>query len=408
MISNYFPPHAIGGAENSAYHTCLSLLNEGLNCQVLTINNRSLEHVDEQYELDGIQVHRIEFADEKPISPLKQLFDWRIFRHIQATLRKFKPDIVHIHNVSGTTLSPYLACRLFRIPVVNTLHDLWLLCPCNLLYQQDGTFCDPRQFPQGCQRCFKRYDYWGDVPQRRRILAKVTASVKTFISPSQALIEKHVWAGYDARRFQWVPYTASQMVHTPLMHPALKEIVETAGDYRTLAFAGGGVEIKGVQVLIDAIPMLLRFIENLRIVVVGSGEPRYLDQLKQYEPAVRVLGRIPNKEVQHLFAAADLTLMLSTCHENSPMVIYENHQLGTPVVGSNFGGIPELIDEGETGYLFAVGDAVQLTEKVLLHFSRSNESHEEMGAACRAAVQNRLATHPHLSGVLQVYERAVQ
>ena len=339
-ISNFFPPNYNGGAENSAYHTCLALLEQGIDCQVLTINHRASKSVDRTYQYDNIPVQQVEFAFSPSPSRLKDLFDWRIFRRVQKTLKNLKPDIVHIHNTSGTSLAPYVACRLAGIPVVNTLHDFWLLCPCNLLYQRDGTFCDPRQYPQGCNKCFQRYDYWADVPHRRRIIAKLTSNVKTFITPSQAVIEKHIWAGYDPQRFRWIPHIVSKMSLKPTNDPAVKDIVETAANYRTLLFVGGGIKIKGVRVLIDALPKLIRHIENLRVVVAGGGEEHYLRQLAHFEPIVQVLGRVPNKEVQHLYASADLTLVLSTCHETSSMVTYENHQHGTPIVGSNFGGVP--------------------------------------------------------------------
>ncbi|MCX7902269.1 MAG: glycosyltransferase, partial [Burkholderiaceae bacterium] len=51
---------------------------------------------------------------------------------LQRELERVQPDLVHIHNVSGATLAPHLACQAAGLPVVSTLHDLWLLCPNNM------------------------------------------------------------------------------------------------------------------------------------------------------------------------------------------------------------------------------------------------------------------------------------
>jgi len=153
--------------------------------------------------------------------------------------------------------------------------------------------------------------------------------------------------------------------------------------------------------------MMLRHIERLRVVVAGVGEERFLVQFHQYAPAVHVLGWVPFGEMRALFAAADLTIIPSVWHENSPVVIYENFHVGTPVVGSAFGGIPELIREGETGYLFPVGDAAALAERVILHFARPAYERRRMRQRCIEEVRTHLTLEKHIEGILQVYREAL-
>ena len=198
FVVNTFPRHT-GGAEVANYHSCRGLMREGVECSILVLNNR-LPAVDEWYELGGIPVHRV--AQPRLRHPITDIFDPALYRATRAELARFKPNLVHIHNVSGATLASYVACRYCRIPVVNTLHDLWLLCPNNMLYRQDGSFCDPAIRKTGCRSCFRRYDFWGNVPQRRRVFAALTSNVRLFLSPSQAVIERHVEAGYARERFR--------------------------------------------------------------------------------------------------------------------------------------------------------------------------------------------------------------
>lgn len=406
IILNTFPPGYTGGAEVAAYHTCRGLLREGVDVSVLTVNNRAPSVADEWYELDNLPVHRITFHTRRRTS-LSDVFDGRIYRAVLRELRRLKPDIVHIHNVSGATLAPYLACRAAGIPVVNTLHDLWLLCPNDMLYRPDGSFCDPARPPGRCRDCFRRYDFWGVLPRRRAIFAALTANVRLFIAPSRALIRQLTCAGYDERRFRWLPNGFADEPPVPPRHAGLRNAIADAHRFHTLVFAGGGVEIKGAGVIAEAIPLLLRYVERLRLLIAGGGEERFLAQFRRYAPAVQVLGPLPFQEMRALFRAADLVLVPSICHENSPVVIYENLQLGNPSVGSNFGGIPELIDHGETGYLFPVGNAAALAEQVILHFARPAHERRRMRQQCVEKSRTQLSLEKHIAGLLQIYQEVL-
>jgi len=407
FLSNHFPPKGyIGGAEVSNFHTCRELRRGGIDCSILAINHRYPEAADLWYDYDGIPVHNVALTTSES-SPWRDIFDPRIFRLVSRELRRIKPDLVHLANVSGSTLAPFVAARRAGVPVVCTLHDLWLLCPNNMLYRPSGGFCDPTHAPQECERCFRRYDFWGHVPYRRSVFRALTANVRLFVSPSQALIDRHVEAGYSPDRFRLVPYGLREERIPEPSHPAVIRVNESRAMYNTLAFAGGGVETKGAHVLFQAIPLMLRHIERLRVVIAGGGEQRLLDSFRAYAPAVQVLGRIPFEEMRTLFGAVDLSVVPSVWHENSPVVIYENYQAGTPVLGSDFGGIPELIREGQTGYTFPVGDPVGLAEKAILHFARPSYERRRMRQACYRRVSSVLSLRQHIVGMQAVHEEAL-
>lgn len=409
VISPQFPPLGhIGGAEVSAYHTCKGLQAQGVPCSVLVVNNRCSSAMDERYSYEAIPVHRLCFSTHRR-TRWGDVFDHRIYRAVKREIRRVRPDIVHIHNASGSSLAPYLAAYGEHVPVVNTLHDLWLLCPNNMLYRSDGTFCDPGHRPRGCRDCFRRYDFWGDVPYRRALFAALTSGVKLFVSPSQAVIDRHVEAGYAPERFRLVRLGFAPQAADVPTHWGVQSVLQAEGPrYPTLVFAGGGIVIKGAEVLLDALPDLIQGVEQLRVVIVGGGEGRLLDRFRTYSPVVDVLGKVPFTDMRTLLGNADLTLVPSVCHENSPVVIYESYQMGTPVVGSRFGGIPELIQERQTGYLHLKGDSAGLTKAVVAHFARPPHERREMRQACYRAVTTHLSLASHIEAMMGVYAEAQQ
>ncbi len=401
FVVNTFPPGRAGGAEIASYHACRGLLRAGVDCSVLFLNNRTPESNDEWYALDGIPVHRVVYGRLR--TGLADVFDRRLYQVVLAELRRFKPDVVHVQNVSGATLAPFWACRSLGVPIVNTLHDLWLLCPNNMLYRADGTFCDPKKDAQGCGDCFRRYDFWGNIPFRRRVFAALTSNVRVFVSPSQALIDRHVEAGYTPDRFRLIRLGFAEMRRV-WPHNATLECCEpwvNAGP--TILFAGGGAENKGAKVVLEAMPQLLESIDGLQVMVAGTGESGLISAFRRYAPAVQALGVVPAADMYGLFSAADLTLVPSVWHENAPLVVCESFQAGTPVVGSAFGGIPELIRDGQTGYLFPVGDAGAMVEAVRKHFARPAIERRRMRLRCAKEVQTRFALSQHVECLQELY-----
>jgi glycosyltransferase involved in cell wall biosynthesis len=168
------------------------------------------------------------------------------------------------------------------------------------------------------------------------------------------------------------------------------------------------VETKGVQVLIEALPLLSKYVNRLRLNVAGSGEERFLTALRGFEPAVvTLLGRVNFQEMQALYAAADLTVVPSTWYDNSPMVIYESLLAGTPAIGSQIGGIPELIAEGQTGHTCPAGDALALAETVIRHFALSAYERRAMRQRCREYACTHLTLDRHIDRLQPVYEEAL-
>lgn len=409
LISNFFPPHDVGGAEISAYNTCTGLQQRGVEASVLSITARTHRRDDAHYMAGDTPVHRVTFASSLLEGRYLQAFDPRVFRAVWRELLSTKPDVVHIHNVAGASLAPFLACRRRRVPVVTTLHDHWLICPNSTLYQGEGRVCDPGLRRPPCKQCFRKYDFWGNVPLRRRAFARAVADVRTFISPSQALVDLHVRAGYDPGRFRVI---LNGITPGPIRVPSdasARRIVEECGQFPTILFSGFVSETKGIGVLIEALPKIVQQVPNLRLVVAGQGDERLMKTLREMpSPRPMLLGRLPSAEVRSLYAASDLIVVPSVWYENSPMVISESALAGTPTVGSAIGGIPELVVHEETGYLFAPGNAAALADQVIRHFRRPAHERRAMRRRCAAHAQGHFTLDTHIDHLLPVYRQAMR
>jgi D-inositol-3-phosphate glycosyltransferase len=140
-----------------------------------------------------------------------------------------------------------------------------------------------------------------------------------------------------------------------------------AGDAQTLFYAGRLVRWKGVQYLIDATAQLAKT-RNVRLLLAGEGEYRAVLEQRAREQGVadRVLflGYISADALASYYALADVVALGSYANETFSIMSAEAMACARPVVGSRFGGIPEVIADGETGFLAEPENALDFAEKI--------------------------------------------
>jgi len=114
----------------------------------------------------------------------------------------------------------------------------------------------------------------------------------------------------------------------------------------------------GVQYAVRAVPQCVEDIPNFRLVVIGDGPLRHelerLVKALEIEDNVQFLGSLPNTEIPSLMQAADVGVFPSLAEATS-IAALEFMAVGTPVVASKVGGLPEIVRDGETGFLFDIG-----------------------------------------------------
>ena len=155
--------------------------------------------------------------------------------------------------------------------------------------------------------------------------------------------------GVDRQRFR------------PLDRIPLRSRLELTG--MTVISVGNLLELKGHHLLIEALPLL----PGVTVLIAGEGPMRAsLERLARdrgVADRVRLLGNLPQDELIACYNAADV-LVLASSREGLPNVVLESLACGTPVIATPVGGIPELIDSEDAGYLLAERSAVAIATAV--------------------------------------------
>lgn len=316
-------------------------------------------------------------------------------RGLRAAVSEFRPDVAHLHNIYHQ-LSPSILREFTRVgvPVVMTLHDYKLVCPS---YQMlvDGQPCErclDGRFRHAVQQRCNRGSLAASllVAAESRVHHTLGAydGVDAFVCPSRFLFDRMTEGGFGQDRLRHIPHFSVAVDGEP----------ET-DERRGVVFGGRLSHEKGVTTLIDA----MAFAPDTTLDVAGDGELR--EELEAHASRVapgrvRFLGRIDKDELHRRFRSARAVVVPSEWYENQPMVILEALSTGTPVVGTDIGGIPELIRDGIDGAVVPPGDAAALGAAIQRLESADVEA---MGRAGAERVERDFAVDIHLDRLDALY-----
>jgi len=330
-------------------------------------------------------------------------------RNIERLLRAEGGDVAHAHNISHQ-LSPSVLgpLRARGLPVVQTLHDYKLICPNYRLYTHGET----------CERC-RGGKYWNAFARRcnrgaalgsfaialestiHRSAGAYSRGVDLFIAPSRFLMEKAIDFGVPAERIRCIPYPlaipAAPAQPSAAASPSFPEAREPY-----FLYAGRLAEEKGLPTLLRAAAL----VPEARVLIAGEGEMRArLEPQSAASPGVRWLGHLPQDEVARLQRGALAAIVPSEWYENLPLAVMEASAAGVPVIASDIGGIPEMIDAGRTGYLFPPKNAAALAGAMRAVLADSAAAHA-MGERARALVAERYDPGRHYDALIDAYGAA--
>jgi glycosyltransferase involved in cell wall biosynthesis len=199
-----------------------------------------------------------------------------------------------------------------------------------------------------------------------------------FICPSQFMANKIVQGGFPANK----TIVLNNFIDTE------KIAVPDSKKENYYCYVGRLSSEKGVATLIRAARNL-----PYKLKVIGKGDLTF-DSADNIE----FLGYKPWEEIREIVSKARFTVIPSEWYENNPLSIIESLCLGTPVLGANIGGIPELIDEEKNGWLFESGNETDLSDKIKLMFENQFASDE-----IAVIAQQRFSGDKYYAELMKIY-----
>lgn len=345
-VTNLYGENARGGAERIVAAEVDAMVTAGHKVTVIAGATRGRQGDDASEDADVVRVvpwNLYPYADGRQHGLLVRFF-WHLIdmahmgaaREVGAFVDRMHPDVVHTHNLMGLGFRIPRALRKRGVRHVHTVHDVQLLHPSGLL-----TEARP-----GALSRLSRWVY-------RALMRTLMGSPETVIFPSRYLADLHDGYGF-------FPKSKKVVLSNPA--PDVTETRPRTSEVRFL-FVGQLEEHKGIIRLVDT--WLTSAIEGAALVIVGTGtlEDDVRHRIEGRGDIV-MRGRLDMAQVNAAYDRATFVVVPSLIMENQPTVILEAFSRGVPVIATDIGGIPELVVEGETGFLFDAGDPTGLADAI--------------------------------------------
>jgi glycosyltransferase involved in cell wall biosynthesis len=359
FISNLYAPFIIGGAEICVQREAEALRRKGHDILVVTTSSNGKEYTE---KFNDIRVIRLNFTNiyspyssksrsnfSKPFYHLINLWSPYTYFVIKKILSKEMPDVVHVHNYRGLSLSVFGAVKSLNLPLIFTAHDYSLICLRSTMLNRWGSVCENQA---------KVCTFYKHV---QKLLINNKPDIVT--APSQFMLNKLSYNGF----FKNVKL---EKLSLGVELSDLKPVKNY--DVLDVLYVGALSKHKGVHILLEAFKQIE--FRNIRLHIVGKGiDEEELINIAGSDPRITFHGFVSTIELTKLYENANISVVPSIWYDNSPTVIYESLMNGTPVVGSRIGGIPELIEEGVNGFLFKPGDVEELYNIFLILINDPNK-----------------------------------
>jgi glycosyltransferase involved in cell wall biosynthesis len=299
-------------------------------------------NASERGEVDGIRVHSL-FPHAPPsqqVSPFR--FQLAVFRHLPRLAREYGWDVIHANHAYMSDL--FARMRRTRASSVLTVHT-------TLDTQTYGTRRAGGDEPRERTEAKVARLRFALMPIERRYLRKTRSMI--FVS---RWVRDRMLSEYGIAP-PWLSDVIPNAIDTDLFSPRPPPEPHEAP---TLLYAGRLMALKGVGTLIRAMTNLP---PEVRVLLAGPGDPepwrQYARRFGLSEDRCQFLGRVPYPRMPDLLRRVD-AFVLPSFSESYPMAALEAMACGTPLIAASSGGIPEIVHDGETGWLFPPGDTTAL------------------------------------------------
>ncbi len=366
MVNKFLYPN--GGSETYIFKIGEYLISQGHEVQYFGMEHegRIVGNHAECYT-NNLDFHTGKL--QKLYYPFQILYSVDAKKKMFTVLKDFEPDVVHLNNFNFQltpsiiyAVKEYEKKRNKHVKIIFTAHDYQLICPNHMLLVPEKK--------ELCERCVKGafvnctthncihgskiksllgsmegYLYW---------IRKTYRYIDTVICPS--LFMKKKLDGNPV--FKNKTIALHNFIDIPDTVKDREEVSENRSENNGyVLYFGRYAEEKGIRTLLE----VCKRCSHIPFLFAGNGP---LEAAVNEVTNIKNVGFQTGPELVHLIRNAKFAVIPSEWYENCPFSVMEAQMYGTPVIGADIGGIPELIQEGKTGELFKPKDAVDLQEKI--------------------------------------------
>lgn len=358
MINKFLHPN--GGSETYIFKLGAYLQSQGHEVQYFgmdhqgrIVGNRVNAYTSDMDFHGGSKLAKL-------IYPIKTIYSAEARRKIRLVLDDFQPDVCHLNNFNyQLTPSIILEIRKWekqtghKCKIIFTAHDYQLVCPNHM--------CNNPSTHENCEKCLSGH-FLNCVKGKcihgsfaKSIIGAMEATFWKWMDVYEQIDTIICCSHFMKSKLDTNPVLADKTIvmHNFIDSVEQKEVQKK--DY--VLYFGRYSQEKGIATLVN----VAKELPDIPFIFAGSGP---LEHFLESAPNIRNVGFQTGEALERLIREAKFTIIPSEVYENCPFSVMESQMYGTPVLGANIGGVPELILPGETGDLFESGNATALMQVI--------------------------------------------
>lgn len=343
ILNSWYYPNLKGGAEHSVKLLAENLAKRNYNVAVFSIDSVSTHYIKKEF-INNVTVYRgtgnkynIRKAYEKNIfftkikNKILEIYNPSIKEELDFVYKDFNPDIIHCNCIAGISLYALDFFDKKKVPIVYTVRDYFLDSPKNIIqniHSQNILY----------QQILKIYRFFS---------RKKTEKVSAFTAPSNFILKYMLSNKYFSKAN--ITQTIVNCVDFNTEEIKKQIIKKNSHSQKSLMYAGSIVNVKGI------IPMLHAFMNtknNNAFYICGDGPlSDWVKECEQKDNRIHFLGKLNIEELEEIYKKSDIIIVPSLWDEPFGRVVIEGAKYGLAVLGSNNGGIPEIIQNLHCGII---------------------------------------------------------
>lgn len=392
-----------GGSDRVYFNTGELLSSKGHNVKYFSTLHPSNYPSDFSEYFVPYTDNRLAGVSQKALNTRNYLYDKDVRRNLDRLIDRYRPDIAHIHLFyGGLSASVLRSLRSKGIPVVHTVHDYRILCPANSFLDSSNNICERcinKTYIQcALRRCMDGNLFYSSMLSLEAYIRKYVIDpldyIDHFIFVSKFALHKHLefdnrFAGKSSLLYNFTRFENNRVI---------------AGNRKKFLYYGRLAKEKGLGTLLTAAAGM-----NIDLTVAGSGplENMVLEFAGRYSN-INYVGFKSGNELNDLIGSAYFVVVPSEWYENNPMTVLEAYALGKPVIGARIGGIPEIVEDGVTGFLFKPGNQEDLAEKLSQASEIDEVDYIKMAANSGIFALGMFSPDSHYDKLFSIYESVIK
>lgn len=406
LLVNKF--HYIKGGSETYYFGLGELLeksgHEVIYFSMKGEKNRPCEQ--EKYFVDNVDFNAPMGKFKLLKTALKMLYSREAKKKFKRLILAEKPDVIHLNIFQSQLTSSIVdVAYKYHIPIVYTAHDLKSVCP-NYQMLNHGEVCEKclhgnywNCFKTSCMKDSKLKSLLATLEANTYKRRKTYKKFNLIITPSE----------FYKNKIEEASIANCPVVHMANFLPSDTQYraVNKVGDY--ILYFGRLSREKGIITLVEA---YMQSNCGLPLYIVGTGpiKDEIENKVKEFgmTDKIKLLGFKSGQELKDIVADCRCVCLPSEWYENGPYSIMEAMAAGKPVIVSNLGGLPELVDDGITGYIVPAKDVEKLAEAIKKMSDMPTEILLVMGQAACEKAENLFSAEKYHREIIKKYNEVMK